>query len=329
MTFTSPVALLGLLLIPAVVAGYAISRRRRRRRVVALAAQGLVVRDSTKRKAREHLPFALVVVALVLLVLACARPMATIKTPQRTATVVLALDVSNSMAATDVQPSRIGAAKIVAGDFVRQQSSGVRIGVVGFGQGGVIVQPPTTDHAEVTRAIDHLSVGGSTSIAAGILTALDAIAGKTIHVNLAQLANDDSGEIDLGYYGGSTIVLISDGENTSGTDPVTMARLASTAGIHIETVGVGSAAGTTVQIAGFTVATALDAQTLEDVARVANGSYHQLGDGSAASAVSKTIHLHLSLVSQHTEVTALFAAAAGLLLAIGAAVSVLSFGRVM
>ena len=155
--------------------------------MAALAAQGLVTSDPAQRRLREHLPFALVVVALVLLVLACARPMATIKTPQRTATVVIALDVSNSMAATDAQPSRIGAAKAVASDFVRQQPPGVHIGVVGFGQGGVITQPPTSDHAEVLRAIDHLSLGGSTSIAAGILTSLDAIAGKTLHVNLAQL----------------------------------------------------------------------------------------------------------------------------------------------
>jgi Ca-activated chloride channel family protein len=329
MTFTSPVTLFGLLLIPVVVASYAASRRRRRRRLAGLAAQGLVARDPDRRRLREHLPFALVVVALVLLVLACARPLAIIKTPQRTATVVIALDVSNSMAATDAQPSRIGAAKAVASDFVRQQPSGVHIGVVGFGEGGIITQPPTSDHADVLRAIDHLSIGGSTSIGAGILTALDAIAGKTLRVNLAELANDDSGEIDLGYYGGATIVLISDGEETSGTDPVTMARLASTAGVRIQTVGVGTAAGTTVQIDGFSIATALDAQTLENVARVTNGSYHEIGVGLPASAVSRTIQLHFALVSNRTEITALFAAAAGLLLAISAAISLFWFGRVV
>ncbi|MGA2530225.1 MAG: VWA domain-containing protein [Acidimicrobiales bacterium] len=329
MTFTSPVMLLGLLLIPAVIASYASSRKRRRRRLAGLAARGFVASDPVRRRLREHLPFGFLVAALVLLVLACARPIAVIKTPQRTATVVVALDVSNSMAATDAKPSRIEAAKAVASDFVRQQPPGVHIGVVGFGEGGVITQTPTSDHADVLRAIDHLSLGGSTSIGAGILTALDAIAGKTLHVNLAELANDDSGEIDLGYYGGATIVLISDGEQTSGTDPVTMARLASTAGVRIQTVGVGTAAGTTVQIDGFTVATALEAQTLENVARVTNGSYHQIGDGSPASAVSRTIRLHFALVSDRTEITALFAAGAGLLLAIGAAISLLWFGRVV
>lgn len=329
MTFGSPVMLLGLLLIPAVVAGYVVSCRRRRLRVAALAAQGLLAREPARRKPAQHLPFVVFVLALILLALACARPMSTIRVPQRTATVVIAIDVSNSMAATDAKPSRLGAAKAVASDFVRQQPSGVRIGVVGFGEGGVIVQAPTTDHAEVLRAIEHLSIGGSTSIASGILTALDAMAGKTLHVNLKELANDDSGEMDLGYYGGSTILLISDGENTSGTSPVTMARLVSTAGIRLQTVGVGSAAGTTIEVDGFTQATALDAQTLEEVATVSNGSYHQVGVGQPASAVSKSIKLHFAFVNEHTEITALFALAAGLLLAIGASISVLRFGRVV
>lgn len=330
MTFGSPDVLFGLLLVPAVVAGYVRSRRQRRLRTAALGAKGLITTGPARRRGLgDQLPFTLITAALALLVVACARPMATIATPQRTATVVLAIDVSNSMAATDVKPSRIDAAKTVASAFVRQQPSTVRVGVVGFGQAAVIVQPPTTDHAEALRAIDHLSLGGGTSLGAGILTSLDAISGKTLRVNLAALANDDSGEIDLGYYGGATIVLISDGEDTSQTDPATMARLASTAGVRIQTVGVGTAAGTTVQIGGFTVATALNPETLESVARVTNGSYHQADDEAALSAISKTINLHFTVVTKHTEITALFAAAAALLLAAGAVISVLRSGRVV
>ena len=179
--------------------------------------------------------------------------MPTIKTPQRTATVVLALDVSNSMAATDARalPHRSrksrGRATLSASSLRGSVSASWA-----SAQGGVITQPPTFDHADVLRAIDHLSLGGSTSLGAGILTALDAIAGKTLQRQPGAARQDDSGEINIGYYGGATIVLISDGEDTSGTDPVTMARLASTAGVRIQTVGVGTAAGTTVQIDGFT-----------------------------------------------------------------------------
>lgn len=276
-----------------------------------------------------HAPFALFLVALALLVIASARPMATIRTPRRVATVVLAIDVSNSMAAADVKPSRIGAAKLAAEDFVRQQPAGVRIGVVAFGPSAVIVQPPTFDHAVVLQAVNHLSLGGGTSLAAGILTSLDAIAGKTLIINKAALAQDNSGEVNIGYYGGATIVLFSDGEDTSQASPVTMARLASTAGVRAQTVGVGTAAGTTVKIDGFNVATALDSQTLKSVATVTNGSYHQVDDQTALKAISKTINLHFAVVTQYTEVTALFAAAAALVLVTGALISVLWLGRVV
>ena len=275
------------------------------------------------------MPFGLLLVALAALVFASARPMATITTPRREATVVLAIDVSNSMAATDVKPSRLGAAKIAAEAFVRRQPAGVRVGVVAFGPTAVIVQPPTFEHAEVLQAIDHLSVGGGTSLGAGILTSLDAIAGKTIRVNQAALAQDNSGEFDIGYYGGATIVLISDGEDTSQTNPVTMARVASVAGVRVQTIGVGTAAGTTVQIGGFTVATALDSQTLKAVATVTNGSYHQVDDPAGLTAISKKIDLHFTVVTQYTEITALFAAGAAMLLVAGALISALWFGRVV
>jgi Ca-activated chloride channel homolog len=330
MTFASPGWLFGLLSLPVVVVAYVFARHRRRRRTAALAAQGLRTTGPAQRRSwRLHVPFALFLVALALLVIASARPMTTVRTPRREATVVLAIDVSNSMAARDVKPSRIGAAKVAAEDFVRVQPAGVRIGVVAFGANAVIVQPPTFDRVVVLQAIDHLSLGGGTSLAAGILTALDAVAGKTLTINKAALGQDDSGEINIGYYGGATIVLISDGEDTSQVDPVTMARLASTAGVRVQTIGVGTVAGTTVQVDGFSVATAMDPQTLEAVAAATDGSYHQVDDQAGLEAISKTINLHFTVVTQYTEVTALFSAAAVLFLVAGAMVSVMWFGRVV
>jgi Ca-activated chloride channel family protein len=330
MTFVSPGWLLGLLFLPVVVVAYVLARRKRRQRTAALAARGLFTTGLARgRTWRLHVPFALFLVALALLVVASARPMTTVKTPRREATVVLAIDVSNSMAAADIKPSRIGAAKVAAEDFVREQPAGVRIGVVAFGPSAVIVQPPSFDHAVVLNAIDHLSLGGGTSLAAGILTSLDAIAGKTLIINKAALAQDNSGELNIGYYGGATIVLFSDGEDTSQAGPVTMARLASTAGVRVQTIGVGTVAGTTVQIDGFSVATAMDPQTLQAVAAVTNGSYHQADDPAGLKTISKTINLHFIVVTEYTEVTALFAAAAALFLVAGALISVMWFGRVV
>jgi len=329
-TFASPDRLFGLLLLPLLVIAYARSRRGRRQRRAALAAQGFVATSDAKPQDwRQHAPFVLSVVALVLLVVAIARPMATIKTPRRQATVVLVMDVSNSMAATDAKPSRLGLAQMAAREFVRQQPAGVQIGVVAFGSGAVIVQAPTFSHAAVLQAINRLTLGGGTSLAAGILTALDAISGKTLVVNKAELANDNSGNVNFGYYGGATIVLFSDGEDTSQTGPVTMARLASFAGVRVQTVGVGTTGGTTIQVGGFSVATAMDPQTLMAVAKVTDGTYHQADDPAGLADISKTINLHFTVVTQHTEVTAIFVAIAIALLLVSALSSVLWFGRVL
>jgi Ca-activated chloride channel family protein len=330
MTFATPEWLWTLLVVPAVVTIYVAARRRRARRNEELAAQGLLVSSPGRRQGwRRNLPFTLFAAALALLALAVARPMATVRTPRLEATVILAIDISNSMGAKDIKPSRIGAAKLAARDFVSDQPSSVKIGVVAFGPSALIVQRPTFDHPAVVQAINDLSLGGATSLASGILTSLDALAGKTLKVNDRALNEDNSKEVDIGYFGGSTIVLISDGENTNQPDPETMARLASSAGVRIQTIGVGSVAGTTVQIGGFRVATALDPQTLENVAKVTNGTYHQVDDRAAVRDVSHTIDLHFTVVSEYIQISAIFAAAAMLLFAVGGLLSVLWFGRVM
>jgi Ca-activated chloride channel family protein len=330
MTFATPEWLWALLVVPAVVALYVAARRRRARRSEALAAQGLLVTGPGRRQGwRRNLPFALFAAAIALLAVAVARPMATVRTPRLQATVILAMDVSNSMGAKDVKPDRIGAAKLAARDFVRDQPSSVKIGVVAFGPSALIVQNPTFDHPTVLRALNDLSLGGGTSVATGILTSLDALAGKTLKVNVKALNQDDSKEVNIGYFGGATIVLISDGEDTSQIKPVTMARLASTAGVRIQTIGVGTAAGTTVRIGGFSVATALQPQTLENVAKVTNGTYHHVANQAAVRKVSQTIDLHFALVSEYIQISAIFVAAAMVLLVVGALLSVLWFGRVM
>ncbi|MCL2394132.1 MAG: VWA domain-containing protein [Acidimicrobiaceae bacterium] len=327
MSFLSPGWLWALVLIPLVVAAYALSRRRRAGRARALAAQGLV-QTGRGGRVRRNVPFAFFALALALLVIAFARPTATIVTAKRQATVMLTFDVSNSMAATDVRPSRLAAAETVAKSFVREQPSSIKIGVVAFGQSSVVVQPPTSSHGEVLQAIDHLSSGGGTSIASGILTALDGIAGKSLTVNIASLKNDLA-PVSVGYYGGSTIVLLSDGEDTSQVDPALLARVASVAGVHIETIGFGTTTGTTVKIDGFTVATALEPATLQAISKVTGGTYQQADGTTSLAGLSQHINLHLAAVHTHTEITGIFAAAAAILFLLGALLSLAWFGRVV
>jgi Ca-activated chloride channel homolog len=329
MTFQSPARLVLLLVIPLVVAGYVASRRRGARRAANLAAEGLAVADVGRRLGwRRHLPFALTALALAALAVGMARPAATVKTPRRQGTVVLAVDVSNSMGATDVKPSRLEAAKSAARAFVNKQPAGVRIAVVAFGDGAVPVQAFTTSHSDLVKAIDRLSVGGGTSMGKALLTSLDTIAGKTLTIDPQALASD-SGQVDVGYYGGAVIVLLSDGEETSQPDPVAMAGVASVAGVHIHAIGVGTTQGTTIQVGGFSVATALDSDLLQKVAGVTNGTYHAASDATGLASVARGIDLRFKIVAQHIEITALFAIAAALLLVAGGLLSILWFGRVV
>jgi Ca-activated chloride channel family protein len=329
MTFRSPWMLALLVVIPALVTAYVSSRRRRAQRSAALAEQGLVATAaSSGMRVRRHVPFALFAAALTVLLVGMARPMTTVKTPRREGTVILAMDVSNSMKADDVKPTRIDAAKTAAKAFVDRQAPAVRIGVVAFGDGAVIVQAPTNQHPDVVRAIDRLSVAGGTSLGQGLVTALSAIAGKPVTIDAQALASD-SAQVDIGYFGSATIVLLSDGEETSRPDPASVAEVASVAGVRVHTIGIGTEAGSVVQIDGFSVATALDSGLLRHVAEITDGSYYEGADATGLAAISKTIDLRFKIVSQHTEVTGLFSAAGAVLLLVGALLSVVWFGRVV
>lgn len=330
MTFGAPWVLVLLLAVPALVAAYVRSRRRRARRAAALSEQGLVATaaSQSRLRVRRHVPFALFTTALTLLVVGMAQPMSTVKTPRREGTVILAMDVSNSMKADDMKPTRMEAAKAAARAFVNRQPPAVRVGIVAFGDGAVVVQTPTNAHADVLRSIDRLSSEGGTSLGQGLIAALSAIAGKQVNIDFAALASDSAEAGDIGFFGSSTILLMSDGEETSRPDPVAVAQVASVAGVRVHTIGIGTPEGAVVQVDGFSVATALDRELLEEVASITDGKYHEAADAEALAEISKTIDLRFKLVSEHIEISGLFAGAGGVLLFIGALLSVLWFGRV-
>lgn len=329
MTFQSPQMLGLLVLVPAMVWAYVRTRRRRAQRAAALAEQGLVATPAGGRmRIRRHVPFALFTIALTLLLVGMARPNTSVTTPRREGTVILALDVSNSMRADDIKPTRLDAEKAAARAFVQRQPNEVRVGVVAFGDGAVVVQTPTNSHDDIDKAIDRLTSQGGTSLGQALVTSLGAIAGKPIAIDYDALASD-AAQVDIGYFGSATVVLFSDGEETSRPDPVAVAEVASVAGVRVHTIGVGTPEGSVVQVDGFNVATALDSDLLEEVASVTDGSYHEADDAKGLSEISRTIDLHFKLVSEHTEVTGLFAAAGSVLLVIGALLSVLWFGRVV
>jgi Ca-activated chloride channel family protein len=321
--------LLLLAAVPAVVAGYVASTRRRSRRTAELAAQGLVTTPSTPPlRRRRHLPFGLFASALTVLVLSLGRPEMNLGTTHRSGTVVLAFDVSNSMRADDLEPTRLEAAKTAARAFVAKQPSTIRIGIVSFGDGAVVALPPTNTRADVTAAIDRLSPGGGTSLGQGMFAALSAIAGKPLTIDESALASE-SGEVDIGFFGSAVIVLLSDGENTDGPDPIAVAEIASVAGVHIHPIGIGTEGGTVVAIDGFRVATALDGDLLAEIASVTDGRYYEAADSATLTEIYENIDLELKTETEGTEITAIFTAVGSLLLVLAASLSLLWFGRVV
>jgi len=329
MSFVWPGMLVLLLAVPLFVAAYVSLVRRRTERTRALAAQGFVPTASGRRgRWLRHVPFAFFFVAVVFLLVAFARPEVSFSLPHKEGTVILAFDVSNSMMATALQPTRLDAAKAAAHAFVDKQPSSIKIGVVAFSDGGLVTQAPTDVRPDVLAAIDRLSPQGATSLGQGIFTALNAIAGKPINADLSNLGSDSS-SVDIGYFSSAAIVLLSDGENTSAPDPLEVAKLASVAGVHIYPIGIGSPAGTVVKVNGFSEATALDEPTLQSIASVTNGVYFNAQDTAALNDIYKKLDLKLTSDGKKTEVTGLVTGIGAFLLVMGGALSLVWFGRLV
>lgn len=328
MSFEWPLLLLSLLAVPVLVVAYRAQLRRRDERREQLSSEGLVAAAAGRRDRWRHVAPLLLLVALTLLLASLARPAATVAEPRREGTVILAFDVSTSMAAKDMAPTRLDAAKAAAKTFVAKQPSSIRLGVVAFGDSAVISQQPTDDRARVLAAIDRLTPQGGTALGRGIVSSISAIAGKPISVDETGEDGTADGE-DIGYYGSAAVVLLSDGENTTDPDPLVLAELASTAGVRIYPIGLGSPQGTVLEVDGFQISTALDEATLKQIADTTDGTYYSASDTKGLSKVYSSIDLAWTARTERREVTSWFAAAAAILLLLGAGVSVVRSGRVV
>jgi Ca-activated chloride channel family protein len=329
-----PPLLAALLIVPALVVAYVWLVRRRDAALARLGALRLTEGATGRRAAwRRHLPPALFLVAIALLLFALARPTATVALPHREGTVILAFDVSTSMLADDLKPSRINAAKTAASAFVRKQPSTIQIGVVAFSDTALVLQQPTNVQGDVLAAIDRIAPQGGTSLAQGIFSSLGAIEGKPLAVptpdaNAAPDATPDLSAVDIGYHGSAVIVLLSDGEDTTRTDPSGVDQLAANAGVRIDPIGVGSTEGTTMEIEGYRISTALNEPLLQQIATDTGGTYFHAADAAELSKIYGSIDLGLTIRGQQMEVTPLIAVGAMLLLVIGAGLTMRWFGRV-
>jgi Ca-activated chloride channel family protein len=320
--------LFSLLLVPLLVGLYFRLLQRQRQAAVELGPLGVLQNNSGKEiGARRHIPPTIFLIGLTLLLLALARPEMNIRLPRVEGTVILAFDVSNSMNADDLEPTRMEAAKTAARAFVENQPRTILIGVVAFSGGGLVVQPPTDDQAAVLSTIDRLSPEGGTSLGQGIYSSLNAIAGEAIAIDEAAL-EDLTATTQIGRFPAAVIVLLSDGENTAPPDPLEIAQLAAEAGVRIFPVGIGSPEGTVLQIDGFNILTQLNEISLQEIASLTNGSYYNAEDEESLQEIYETIDLQLAVRAEKMEITSIVAGISILLFLIGGALSLFWFGRV-
>ena len=327
MSLADPVLLAVGLLVAAGLAWAAVAAARRR--AAALAAAG--VGPSGRNRGRlAGVWFTIAGVAV--LAIAVAGPAASVPVSHASGTVILAMDVSGSMAATDVAPSRLAAAKRVALSFINAQPGSVDIGVVAFQQGGLEAALPTADHATIAAAVRRLSTGGGTSLGGAILASLSAITHKTVTIGR------DGSAPDIGFWPSATIVLFSDGQDQAdatsdqaGADAAAdaAAAVAEKAGVHVDTVGVGTTGGTTVDVDGYHLFTALDEASLTSISQATGGTYHPASDASELNGIASSINLRLTVTSEPLPLAGAFIALALALLAAGAVLTVTRTGRVV
>jgi Ca-activated chloride channel homolog len=331
MTFIWPLMLLSLLLIPIFIALYLRLQQRRQKIVENIGSLGFAQDASGGRiGSRRHIPPLLFLAGLTVMLTALARPQAVVSLPSVESTVILSFDVSGSMAATDMQPTRMEAAKAAARDFVSRQPSNVQIGVVAFSDGGIAVQPPTKDQETILTAIDRLAPQRGTSLGSGILASLNAIA--LSRGDLPQTRNNltpvpTPTPVPYGTYIPAAIVLITDGENTTNPDPIAAAQTAAEQGVRVYTIGVGSAAGTTLTVNDFTVFTQLNEPMLQQIAALTDGMYFNAQTEEDLRAIYNNLDVQVVIKPEKTEITSIFTGVSILFMLIGGAFSLLWFSR--
>jgi Ca-activated chloride channel family protein len=294
---------------------------------------------------RRHVPPALFLLALIAMVVAIARPAAVVTLPSQHETVVLAIDVSGSMRATDVEPNRLAAAQAAAKTFVNAQPRSTRIGVVAFAATALVVQHPTQSRDDIVAAIERLQLQRGTAIGSGLVVALGAIfpnAGITLE-SLDRKARrkgmprglDDpasSGDfkpVPPGSYTSAAIVLLTDGQRTTGPDPVEAARMAADRGVRVFTVGVGTTDGEIMGFEGWRMRVRLDEETLKAIANATHGEYFYAGTAAELNQIYRSMNSRFVMEKKETEITALVSAVAAVLAIVAALLSLLWFNRIL
>jgi len=346
MTFLWPEMLWLLLIVPLLVAGYFYLLRRKQESALRYASLSMVKEAIGARRFRRHIPPLLFLLALIAMLVAVARPAAVVTLPSQHQTIILAMDVSGSMRAVDVQPNRISAAQAAAKAFVAEQPSNVRIGVVSFAATASVVQTPTQNREDIVAAIDRFQLQRGTAIGSGIIVSLATIfpdagidVSSLIYGRYAPrgVPLDQAGKAEKppfkpvppGSYTSAAIILLTDGQRTTGPDSMEAARMAADRGVRIFTVGIGTTRGETIGYEGWSMRVRLDEDTLKAIADVTRGQYFYAGTATDLKKVYESLNARFLLEKKDMEISALFAAAAALTGLVSALLSLLWFNRIL
>jgi len=315
-SFGAPLALLGLALLPALAVLYARHQRSRTRAAQAFSSPRLAASVTPDRPGwRRHAPMAVVAAAITLLLVAAARPQTTVAVPVEHASILLMTDVSGSMEAQDVQPSRLVAVRRAATTFVDGVPKQVNVGVMAFNQTPTILQSPTTDRIAVKAALQRLRSSGGTATGNAVRAAVRILTAGP------------------GKPPPAAIVLLSDGKSTSGISPVAAAQEAGRRHIPIYTVALGTPTGTITipRPAGGTETRPVppDPETLRQIAAASGGQAYQAADAQRLSQVYERLGSQLGRKNVPRQISSLFAAAALVLLLAGATLTLRWFGRLI
>ena len=343
MSFQWPTLLWALILLPLLVLGYLWLLKRRRKTTVRLASLAVARQALGKGPGwRRHVPPALLLLAIGTLVLATARPTATITLPLSQRTILLAMDVSGSMRAEDVKPNRLVASQDAAKTFVDNLPRDVKVGVVSFAGTAAVVQAPTTSREDIIAAIDRFQLQRGTATGSGIVLSLATlfpddgieISHITGQRSMPRMLGDeakpqkDFTPVEPGSYASAAIIMLTDGQRTTGPDPLDAAKMAAERGVRVYTVGVGTTSGEIIGFEGWSMRVRLDEETLKDVSGLTRGEYFYAGTAEDLKKVYESLSSRMVSERKETELSSIFAGVGALLALLAGGLSVWWFGRV-
>ncbi|MSQ70658.1 MAG: VWA domain-containing protein [Betaproteobacteria bacterium] len=351
MQFLWPDLLWLLLALPALVAAYVYALRRKKKMAVRYASL-MLVRSAVGpgQRYRRHVPPALFLLAMLAAIIAIARPTANVVLPADYLTLIMAMDVSRSMQATDVEPNRISAAQTAARAFIEELPRNVRMGIVSFAGTAIVVQTITDKHEDMLAAIDRFELQRATATGSGLLLSLaqlfpnDGIdleaavydssfsryggGGATIdRSRKARVEKKDFKPFAPGSYTSGAIVLLSDGRRTTGPDPLEVAKMAADRGVRVFTVGFGTHEGGSIGFGGMSFYVRLDEETLKAIAHITGGEYFHAGTAADLRKVYQSLNSKFAMERQETEISALLSIAAVILVIAASVLSLLWFHR--